>query len=162
MLERRRSQPVRIALFVSLLIAASTIAHAERSVYDRVAPADKRFADVVLDMEQAIGDENFAIVGRNDIGNAVRRRGHADFPDAVIVQFCNLEYARRVIEIDPSYMLYMPCRVVAFERDGRVHAASLLLPTDTERASFNELATAINAAIRRIIDFAVVPLVPSD
>ncbi|ROO26746.1 DUF302 domain-containing protein [Salinisphaera orenii] len=155
-------QLTRLALLAFLVLGASAAnAQPQRDHYDRVAPADKQFADVVLDLEQAIGDENFAIVGRNDIGDAVRRRGHADFPDAVIVQFCNLEYARQVIEIDPSYMLYMPCRVVAFEQDGRVHAASLLLPTETERAAFNELATTINAAIRRIVDFAVVPLVPS-
>lgn len=145
-----------------LLCGIATAAQAERARYDRAAPADKQFADVVLDLEQAIGRENFAIVGHNEIGQAVRHRGHARFPDAAIVHFCNLEYARRVIEIDPSYILYMPCRVAVFERGKEIHAASLLLPTVTEHDDFNAIAREVNAKIRRIIDYAVTPVIPSE
>ena len=132
----------------------------ERAQYDRVAPADKNFVDVVLDLEQAIGEHNFAIVGRNEIGEAVRRRGHADFGDAAIVHFCNLQYARRAMTIDPSLILYMPCRIAVFEDDnGRIHAGSLLLPEQTSHEAFNSMALEVNRQIREIIDYAVAPVI---
>jgi uncharacterized protein (DUF302 family) len=75
------------------------------------------------------------------------------------VHFCNLEYARRVIEIDPTLILYMPCRIAVFEHNNRVHVASLLLPVDTSAADFNTLAIDINRQIREIIDASVAPVV---
>lgn len=156
-----------LCLVLLLTLAYSTSHADERARYDRVAPADKAFVDVVLDLEQAIGEHNFAVVGRNEIGEAVRRRGHPQFGDAVIVHFCNLEYARRAITIDPSLILYMPCRIAVFEQvagegdapNGRVHAASLLLPTATAFDDFNAMALEVNAQIRDIIDYAVSPVV---
>ena len=137
------------------LLFATGVAHAERERYARAASPEKLFVDVVLDLEHSIGRHNFAIVGHNEIGEAVRREGHPAFGDAAIVHFCNLEYARQVIEIEPSLMLYMPCRIAIFESGGRAHAASLLLPDDTAFERFNTLAAEINRKIRAIIDYAV-------
>ncbi len=139
-----------------LLLWFSTAVQADdRAHYDRTAPASKHFVDVVLDLEQSIGQHNFAVVGHNEIGQAVRRRGHPDFSDAAIVHFCNLEYARRVIDIDPGFILYMPCRIAVFEQDGRIHSASLLLPETTDEPAFNTLAIDINRQIREIVDYSV-------
>lgn len=152
---------VRRLLLVVLLYAAAANAWAARASYDRVAPADKLFTDVMLDLEYRIGEHNFALVGRNEIGRAIQRRGHADFGDAAIVHFCNLEYARRAMDIDPSLILYMPCRIAVYEDDDRIHAASLLLPLDTPYPAFNAMAREVNAKIRDIIDYAVAPNAPA-
>lgn len=116
---------------------------------------------MVLDLEDSIEGHNFAIVGRNEIGKAIRRRGYPDFGDATIVHFCNLEYARQVLAIDRSLILYMPCRIAVFDKEGVVHAASLLLPEDTLHPRFNRLAHKINGVIRDIIDFAVTRNAPA-
>ncbi|MES1940479.1 lipoprotein [Salinisphaera sp. T5B8] len=155
---RARQAGIGITLFFVLAVLATATA-GPRGHYDRAAPADKAFVDVVLDLEQAIGQHNFAITARNEIGQAIRQRGHADFGDATIVHFCNLEYARRVIAIDPDLILYMPCRIAVFDKGTRVHVASWLLPTDTHEAQFNALAGEINTHIRAIVDAAVVPIV---
>ncbi|ERJ18486.1 lipoprotein [Salinisphaera shabanensis E1L3A] len=150
---------VLLVLGLVLGIAATGTIAAERVRYERIAPAEKAFVDVVLDLEQAIGQHNFAITARNEIGDAIRRRGHPNFADATIVHFCNLEYARRVIDIDPNYLLYMPCRIAVFEQAQRVHVASLLLPLDTGAPGFNTLAETINRQIREIIDASTMPIV---
>lgn len=156
----RRSRHCRGLILLSILLCclAGMAQSAERSRYDRTAPADKAFVDTVLDLEQAIGAHNFAITARNDIGAAIRQRGHDRFGDATIVHFCNLEYARRVLAIDPGFLLYMPCRIAVFEQDRRIHVASWLLPVDTERPAFNTLAVEINGHIRDVIDAAVAPI----
>ena len=139
-----------------LLMWFACLGHtAERDRYDQMAPDGKAFVDVVLDLQQSIGNHNFSVVGHNEIGEAVRRRGHPEFGDAAIIHFCNLEYARRAIDIDPTYILYMPCRIAVFEDNGRIHAASLLLPEHTQAPSFNALAVDVNRQIREIIDYAV-------
>jgi len=149
-------------LVLGLLLIVGAAHATERARYDQVAPNGKQFVDVVLDLEQSIGNHNFAVVGHNEIGEAVRRRGHPDFRDAAIVHFCNLEYARQALDINPAYILYMPCRIAVFEADDRVHAASLLLPEDTDEASFNALAVDVNRQIREIIDYAVSDTISPD
>lgn len=156
-----RTVAIRI-LCLLMLACGFASAHAERARYDRAAPTGKQFVDVVLDLQQSIGQHNFAVVGHNEIGQAVRRRGHPDFGDAAIVHFCNLEYARRAIDIDPTLILYMPCRIAVFEQQGTVHAASLLLPEDTEKPAFNGLAREVNRQIREIIDYAVSATISPD
>ena len=154
------SNRFRVLVVLLCALIGTGAAAAERAHYDQVAPADKAFVDVVLDLEQAIGQHNFALVGRNEIGQAVRDRGHPAFGDAAILHFCNLEYARRAIEIDPSLILYMPCRIAVFEEGDGVHVASLLLPTHTAHDAFNTMAVEVNAQIREIIDYAITPVVP--
>ncbi|GAB3684246.1 hypothetical protein GCM10028792_34920 [Salinisphaera aquimarina] len=153
---------MRLWAFFVLFVAGVTCAHADRARYDRAAPPEKQFVDVVLDLQQSIGRHNFAVVGHNEIGQAVRQRGHPEFRDAAIVHFCNLEYARRAIDIDPSLILYMPCRIAVFDNDGAVHAASLLLPVDTQYPEFNALAVDVNRQIREIIDYAIAPTISPD
>lgn len=147
-----------IPLLVLLGCLVGTARAVERSHYERTAPEGKAFVDTVLDLEQAIGSYNFAITARNEIGAAIRQRGHSNSGDATIVHFCNLEYARRLLTIDPGFLLYMPCRVAVFEKDARIHVASWLLPIDTERPAFNALAVEINGRIRDIVDSAVAPI----
>ncbi|MES1925260.1 DUF302 domain-containing protein [Salinisphaera sp. T31B1] len=146
-------------ILVSGLAAAQST---ERPRYDRMAEPDKQFVDVVLDLEQSIGQHNFAVVGHNEIGQAVRERGHPAFGDAAIVHFCNLEYARRAMDIDPAYILYMPCRIAVYESAGRIHAASLLLPEHTPEQAFNTFAVEINRQIREIVDYAVSDTISPD
>lgn len=116
---------------------------------------DKPFADVLLDMQFIISRHNFAITGRNRLGQAVRRRGHAEFPDAMVVNFCNVDFAREAIAIDPALMVYMPCKATLLQQGEQVLVQTLLLPTGSGDAAFDAFARRINAILREVVDYAV-------
>lgn len=115
---------------------------------------DKPFADVMIDLELAITQENFAITARNNLGDPIRRRGHPDFPDAHIVSFCNLEYARRAIDIDPALMVYMPCKVTVLAQGETVLIQTYLLPEALAAEGAAGFAREVNSILRGIVDFA--------
>lgn len=127
----------------------------DRTLY-RVT-VQRPFADVLLDLEFAITDHNFRITGANHIGAAIGERIGQPFPEAEVVHFCNLEYARRLLEIDPDFLAYMPCQIAVVQDGDRVTVSTWLLPERPPPATV--LIDEINAILRAIVDYATVDFV---
>jgi len=116
---------------------------------------DKPFEDVVDELEFAITEHNFRITGRNAIGKGIRKRGYPDFPNVEIIHFCSLEYARQVLEIDPGFVVQMPCRITVHEEGQKVVISAILLPEDHRDPRVNAFARKMNTRLREILDFAL-------
>ena len=138
----------------ALLFAISTALFAEE-ILSYEASAKKSFSDVMVDLEHAIKGKNFRITGKNEIGYALRERGQADFPDATVVSFCNLEFARRILQKAPDRLVDMPCRVSVWQQGDQVRLMARLLPEDDERIAKEALE--VNAILKFVIDEAVLP-----
>ncbi|MGH8503593.1 MAG: DUF302 domain-containing protein [Gammaproteobacteria bacterium] len=115
----------------------------------------KSFDDVVFELEFAITQRNFRISARNDIARGIRARGVENVPNALIIHFCNLAFAREALEIDPLLLTYMPCRVAVYEHRDRVVVSTMRLPADADDPRANAFARKINGMLHQIIDFAV-------
>lgn len=119
------------------------------------ALTDKTFDDVVFELDFAITERNFRITGRNTIGKGLRDRGYENFPDVEVIHFCNLEYAREVLEIDPGYVAQMPCRITVHSSPDGTVVSLILLPEDHADERVNAFARRMNAILREIIDFVL-------
>ncbi len=115
----------------------------------------KSFDDVILELDFAITERNFRITGRNTIGKGLRDRGYADFPDVEVIHFCNLEYAREVLLLDPGYVAQMPCRVTVHRERGRTVVSLVLLPEDHPDPRVNAFAQRMNVLLREILAFVL-------
>lgn len=138
--------------YLMLLLCQAVWAGPER--YARQTE-EKEFDEVILDLELAITQRNFAIIGRNRIGKAIRSRGDPDYPHTRVIQFCNVEYAHELLTIDPAKIVYLPCRIAVYERDRAVHVTTLLLPEDTNDNKFNNFARKINGLMREMMEYSV-------
>ncbi len=116
---------------------------------------DKPFEDVMFDLEFAITERNFRITGRNSIGSGLRDRGYKDFPDVEVIHFCNLEYAREVLLIDPGYVAQMPCRITVHIEDNKTVLSLILLPEDHADERVNAFAQRMNGILHDITDFVL-------
>lgn len=114
----------------------------------------KSFADTLADLEFAITEHNFRITGRNEVGRAIRDRGHDTFPDATVVHYCNLELAHEVLQLDPHFIVHMPCRAAVYVTDGKVYVAADLLPEDHADERVRAFARRVNALQRQILKYA--------
>ena len=93
----------------------------------------KPFVEVMADLEFAISEYNFRITGYNRVGEAIAERQQSSFPQATVVHFCNLEYAREFLVLAADYLLHMPCRIAVYEQDQQVVVEARLLPEDDPR-----------------------------
>lgn len=115
---------------------------------------ERSLDEVLLDVDIAITNHNYRITSRNRIGAAIAERLGESFPAADVIQFCNLEYARRLLEIDPGFIVYMPCQVAVYQVDASIVVSTWLLPGLPPPA--DEIGASINAVLRDIVDYATV------
>ena len=153
---------IRALLFIALLAGGATARADAASTPDRPSTAlivrgttDKPFDDVILELDFAITERNFRITGRNTIGKGLRERGYEDFPDVEVIHFCNLEYAREVLLIDPGYVAQMPCRVTVHAEAARTVVSLILLPEDHPDPRVNAFAARMNGVLREILAFVL-------
>ena len=117
------------------------------------AHSSKSFDDVLADLEFAIGEHNFRLTGRDTIGEAIARRDDIDLPPATVLHFCNLEYARQLLEVAPQYLLHMPCRIAVYEQAGQVTVEARLLPENDP--ALRPLSQRINRILEEIVSSAL-------
>ncbi len=134
-----------------------TGAHAGTEIIQREV-RDKTFADVLFDLEFAITQRNFRITARNDIGRGIRKRGVEDFPQAMVIHFCNLTDAQEALELDPVFITHMPCRIAVYDHGDRISVSTTRLPEDFHDPRVNAFSRRINEKLREILDFAVEPV----
>ena len=116
---------------------------------------EKAFEDVVFELDFAITERNYRITGRNTIGKGIRDRGFENFPDVEVIHFCNLEYAREVLELDPGFVAQMPCRITIHEQNDGSVISLILLPQDHPEPRVNEFSRRMNGILREIVEFVV-------
>jgi uncharacterized protein (DUF302 family) len=103
------------------------------------------------DLEFIITDHNFRLTGQNRIGEAIAHRDKREFPRANVVHFCNLQYAKQLLVIDPCYILHMPCRIAVREHGHRVAIEAWLLPRNDPRVE--KITSEINAILKAMVEY---------
>lgn len=112
---------------------------------------DRPFNDVIAEIQIAAGERNFAQVGMNRVGSAVREHIDPDFPQATVIHICNLDVAHQFLAAAPDYLLYLPCKVTVYDGDEGVIISTWLFPEDDPRTQ--ELSIRVNALLREIVDY---------
>lgn len=113
---------------------------------------EKEFDDVMEDLLIVIAEHNFRLNQHARIGKAIAKRNNISFPQATVLHFCNLDYAKQLIEMAPDYLLRMPCRVSVWPKNAKNTIIEVwLLPEDDERTV--EFAKKINAILINIVTY---------
>lgn len=149
----------RIACFVPMLLgtllSVATLASTPAESGVIRGTTSKPFDDVIRELDFAITERNFRITGRNTIGKGLRERGYKDFPNVEVIHFCNLEYAREVLLLDPGYIAMMPCRITVHEAGGNTVISVILLPETHSDPRVVAFAKRMNGILREILNFVL-------
>ena len=113
---------------------------------------NKAFGDVIEDLLVIIGEHNFRLNQHAHIGRAIAKRNKTPFFSADVLHFCNLTYAKELLDIAPDYLLRMPCRIsIRQQKDKSTRIEVWLLPEDDKRTL--EFAKKINAILKKIVNY---------
>lgn len=142
----------RVSICVVALLLAGACDRNSREFI--VVTSDKPVLHILEDAEFAITERNFRINNRLHIGKAIRERGSTGFPDHEVILFCNLGYAKRMLELSPEFIRYCPQRLSVYDAgDKRVITASLY-PENTSNPELNNVTEEVNAEVTEIVSFA--------
>jgi uncharacterized protein (DUF302 family) len=115
----------------------------------------KVFSEVVFDISFSITQHNFRITSRNKLSEGIQERGHEYFPNFEIIHLCNLELAREVLDIDPRYIIHMPCKITIREQGNTTFISVVKLPENHSDQRLATFAKNVNQQLVNIVNFAV-------
>ncbi len=141
-----------IIFFLALFVTACSPEQTER-IYQKISPYD--YEDTLLNLDIAISEHNYRIIHRSNIGQAVRDRGEKDYPLSTVISFCNITYAKEMMEINSDLINDMPCIVTVREEKEGVIIGTKLMITNTKNARQNDFAQRINANLIAIVEATV-------
>jgi uncharacterized protein (DUF302 family) len=154
MLYRYKNRFSSLALIVTILLSIGCQSQSENRTYERESPYS--FQDTILNLDIAISEYNYRIIHRSHIGQAVRDRGDEDFPLSTITSFCNITYAKEMMEINPLLINDMPCNIAVRETgEGSVIIGTRLMQEAVPDPAQKAFAEKINANLKSIIGATV-------
>lgn len=149
-LSKQRLISIGLIFLMAFLIV--NIANYQRDTIDTYQryslKTSKGFDDVMFDLRLAIHDYNYRITSVNSIGKAIAKNDDSDFINVTIVNFCNVDIAKKFIQQSLTYILYMPCRIAVYEQDDKTMIETYLL------SEKNDLHKQVNIIIKNIVDMA--------
>lgn len=150
MLYRYQNQFSSLLLIVTLFLLFGCQPQTENRLYERESPYG--FEDTILNLDIAISEYNYRIIHRSHIGQAVRDRGDKDFPLSTITSFCNITYAKEMMEINPLLINDMPCNISVRETgEGKVIVGTKLMLETVSDPDQKQFAAKINTNLKAII-----------
>ena len=148
-------QLLKVTLALSFLTLS--LMGCNRDDQDRLYQHDSSysFEDTLLNLDIAIAEHNYRIIHRSHIGQAVRDRGQPNYPLSTITSFCNITYAREMMEINSDLINDMPCNVAVRETTEGVIVSTKLMNENTDLERQNQFANKINRNLKSIIEATV-------
>jgi len=127
--------------------------HTDQATYYQIT-TEKVFEEVLDDTIFAITERNFRITGHLHIGKGIRDRNNPDFPDYEILLYCNLVYAKKMLELDPEMISSCPGRITVRQDNIKVVITASLWPVDMKNEELKSHMQKMNVLIREIVDYA--------
>ncbi|HDY85217.1 hypothetical protein LCGC14_1305930 [marine sediment metagenome] len=120
------------------------------NVYQQVS--EYNFEETLLNLDIAISEYNYRIIHRSQIGQAIRDRGEKNFPLSTITNFCNITYAKEMMEINSDLINEMPCTIAVREETVQgIIVSTRLMNEHTANEKQNQFAVKINNNLKSII-----------
>jgi uncharacterized protein (DUF302 family) len=113
--------------------------------------------EVVAKVEAAATANQFGVLGVHDLKQKMNAKGVEFGPECRVLEVCNPNKAKTVLEADIAISNALPCRISVYEDNGHVKV-STLLPTKLlslfGRPELEPVAKEVEEAMLRMIDAA--------
>lgn len=113
--------------------------------------------DEVVEKLEAAAANHFGVLGRHDLKEKLNAKGVAFEVPCRILEVCNPDQAKIVLEGDMAISTALPCRISVYEKDGTIKVA-MLKPTVLlgmfGQPGLQPVAQEVEETMIRIIDTA--------
>ena len=84
-----------------------------------IVETDKSFNQASTDLETAVKHHGFGVLHIHDLGTTLRSKGMAFEEECKIFEVCNPGQAAKVMSIDMSLNMALPCRISVYTEKGK-------------------------------------------
>jgi len=141
-----------LIIFLSIILSACNHNEINR-IYQQ--PSLDNYEDTLQNLDIAISEHNYRIIHRSNIGQAIRDRGDKEYPLSTVISFCNISYAKEMMEINSDLINDMPCIVTVREESEGVIVGTKLMLENSANQHQNDFAKRINNNLKSIIEATV-------
>lgn len=117
----------------------------------------KPFEAVVANLERLTPENQFRVLHIHDVQATLADKGFQRGP-LKIVEVCNAGFANTALGIDVDVALFMPCKFVVYEANGKTHVTlgrPTLISEILESPGLPELAADVETRLIKIMQEAV-------
>lgn len=81
---------------------------------------DKNFSDAITLVQEKLKENGFGTLTDVDLKEKFKEKLEVEYTNYRILGACNPEFAHKVLNINKSVGLFLPCTVLVYEDEGRV------------------------------------------
>lgn len=145
---------ILVIFFVSLFLSYQTSTYASGLTQAYEVNSGKSLQDILEDLEFAMTEHNLRIVDRLHIGQAIKQRGDDEFPEYEVILYCNLTFARQMLELAPEMINTCPGRVSVRGKENSYIISAPLWPEQNADSRLNQIMHELNNQLKKIVDYS--------
>lgn len=92
----------------------------------RIVESKKPLAQLAADLEKAVVNHKFGVLGVHDLRAKMAEKGIAFAPECRVYEVCNPQQAKKVLEANLEMSTALPCRISVYEEGDRRKLATIL------------------------------------
>lgn len=92
----------------------------------RIVESKKPLAQVAADLEKAVVNHKFGVLGVHDLKAKMAEKGVTFARECRVYEVCNPHQAKKVLETNLEISTALPCRISLYEEGGRTRLATIM------------------------------------
>ena len=124
----------------------------------QVTESAKTVAQATADLEAAVKKHGFGVLHVYDLKATLKEKGAPIDNECRVLEVCNPQHARNVLNSDMSMNMALPCRVSVYEEDGKTKIGLIspkaLLAMLSDAPELRAIAEEVESAMERMIEDA--------
>lgn len=123
-----------------------------------IVETDKTFGTAAADLEAAVKKNGFGVLHVHNLGETLRSKGIEFGEECKVFEVCNPLQASKVLGIDMSLNMALPCRISVYSEQGRVKIGYIkpaqMLSALSDDPALQQIAAEVEATMIRIVSDA--------
>lgn len=123
-----------------------------------VVTTDKTIEQAVADLQVAVTNNKFGVLHIHNIKETLNSKGVPFEHECRIFEVCNPQQAKKVLDVDMSMNMALPCRISVYEEGGETKIGMIkpkaMLEFLSDSPELMKIADEVDAITTKIIDEA--------
>lgn len=108
------------------------------------------FEEAIEKATEELKKDGFGILTTIDVKQTLKNKLDVDVDKYTILGACNPNFAHQALQIENELGLLLPCNVIVYEKDGKVHV-SIMNPEIMASVTGNEKMDEIGKEVKKIL-----------